>query len=209
MDKNEIADLLVESGSYVNTRITGEEPVLLPDGSTVPVYLSCRLLFAQPNYRNKIEEELIELVKDFYPSADVIVGVATAGISWAHAVASALNMPMAYVRSGKKGHGIGGLVEGGPVEGGHAVVIDDVLFSGKSVFDASEALMQEKQITTAGYIGIVSLNGGGTAEYEQLGYSAYTLSGYEELVSSAERHEQITSAEANAMRGFYKGTHLQ
>ena len=208
MRSNEVADILVESGSYVNTRHTGENPTLLPDGSTVPVYLSCRRLFSQPEYRSKIEIALTETIEESYPSTDLIVGVATAGIGWAHAVASALNMPMAYVRSGKKGYGLGGLVEGNPIEGSNAVVIDDVLFSGKSVFGASEALMEEKKITTAGYMGIVALNSEGVSEYRQRGLQAAVLTGHQELVASALIHNHITGEEADIMRKFYQGTSI-
>lgn len=209
MRSNEVADILIESGSYVNTRHTGESPILLPDGSTVPVYLSCRRLFSQPKYRSKIEAALTETIEESYPSADLIVGVATAGIGWAHAVASALNMPMAYVRSGKKGYGVGGLVEGDPSEGSNAVVIDDVLFSGKSVFGASEALMEEKKITTAGYVGIAALNGEGVSEYTQRGLQAAVLTDYQELVASALLHSHITAEEADVMRNFYQGTSIR
>lgn len=204
MGKPEIADILIESGSYINTRHTGEDPIRLPDGSTVPVYLSCRRLFAQPEYRKKIASEMVEAVETNYPSANIVVGIATAGIGWAYAIASELNLPMAYVRSGAKGYGVGGLIEGGPDNGGHAVVVDDVLFSGKSVFAASEALRAEKHITTAGYMAIAALNAGGASEYELQGHSVTVLTDHEDLVSSGERYGHLNTEEARLMREYYR-----
>lgn len=208
MDRRRAADLLTEGGCYINTSQSGEPPIQLPDGSTIPVYLSCRRLIAQPQRRAEIETALSETVSKEFPSADLIVGIATAGITWAHAIASRLDLPMAYVRGQSKGYGVGKLVEGGPLPGANAVLVDDVLFTGKSIFGASKALMDEQEISTLGVASIATLNGEGVAAYRKRGIAAVALTDYDEILASGIDRNILSQDEAVVMRSFYQSSGL-
>ncbi len=200
------ADILTSSGCYVNTSHAGEPPIALPDGSTVPVYLSCRRLISYPAERAEMIDMLTDIVKSNFPDANLIVGVATAGIVWAHGIASQLNLPLAYVRSSSKGYGLGKLVEGDPAHGSRAVIVDDVLYTGKSIKQACEAIKNEKAAVVEGIVGIASLNGKGAEEYRNAGYPAVTLTTYNEIVDSALQHDVINNDEATKLKRYYSGS---
>lgn len=203
MNKEKYADILVDNQCYVNTNRTGEEPIMLPDGSAMPVYLSCRRLFSRVEGRQEVEAALSEMVGDEFPDANLIVGLATAGIGWGHAVATRLDLPFAYVRSSAKGYGLGKLVEGDPLAESKAVIIDDVLYTGKSLFAAIDALQNEKSIKTVGAASIITLNGGGIETYKDRGVAAASLTDYEHLLDSARSKELLSQGEYSEMLRIY------
>ena len=203
MNKERYADILVDNQCYVNTNRTDEEPIMLPDGSAMPVYLSCRRLFSRVDGRQEVETALAEMVNNEFPDTNLIVGLATAGIGWGHAVAAQLNLPFAYVRSSTKGYGLGQLVEGDPLAESKAVVVDDVLYTGKSLFTAIDALQDEKNIETVGAVSIITLNGGGVEAYKDRGVTAASLTDYEHLLDSARRKELVSQSEYSEMLGIY------
>jgi orotate phosphoribosyltransferase len=55
---------------------------------------------------------LLQLIKDLYPQAEMIAGVATGAIAHGVLVADKLGLPFIYVRSGAKEHGLGNQIEG-------------------------------------------------------------------------------------------------
>ena len=69
---------------------------------------------------------------------DVVGGVATAGIPWAAWVAEALDKPMVYVRDAPKNHGKGQRVEGKLGPGQRAVIIEDLITTGKGCLSGVE-----------------------------------------------------------------------
>jgi orotate phosphoribosyltransferase len=69
----------------------------------------------------------------------VIAGTATAGIPWASWIADSVGKPMAYIRSEKKEHGAGKQIEGADVSGKKVVVVEDLISTGGSSFNAVQA----------------------------------------------------------------------
>ena len=53
-----------------------------------------------------------ELIKEHFPTVEIIAGTATAGIAHAAWVSDRMDLPMCYVRSKAKGHGKGNQIEG-------------------------------------------------------------------------------------------------
>lgn len=154
----EIANILIDSKCYVNYESKENRKIETTSGDNVPAYLSCRGLISQDNMRKKIEEALVDSIKEVDDKNIVIVGLATAGITWAHSIAEKLNLPMLYVRSKKKEYGLGGCVEGG-VENIHnrkAIIVDDVLYTGESFNKAKDELLK-LNIDTIGVLTICSL----------------------------------------------------
>ena len=81
------------------------------------------------------------------------MGTRTAGIAHAAIAAHLLNMPMGYVRSGKKDHGRGNQIEGKLLPGQKVVVIEDLISTGGSVIEVVEALREAGAVV----LGIVSI----------------------------------------------------
>ena len=130
-----------------------EEPFTWASGIKSPIYCDNRLILTAPEARVHVESAIAETVKREYPEAEVLMGTSTAGIAHAAIAAHLLNMPMGYVRSGKKDHGRGNQIEGKLLPGQKVVVIEDLISTGGSVIEVVEALRE----AGAEVLGIVSI----------------------------------------------------
>ncbi len=132
-----IAKGLLEVGAV---KLRPQAPFQWASGWMSPIYCDNRLTLSYPEFRKTIKEALADLVKFTLPEIDAIAGVATAGIPQAALVADILNLPMLYVRSAPKDHGMGNRIEGRIIEGAKVLVIEDLVSTGKSSLQAVEAL---------------------------------------------------------------------
>ena len=130
-----------------------DEPFTWASGIKSPIYCDNRLILTALEARVHVESAIAETVKREYPEAEVLMGTSTAGIAHAAIAAHLLNMPMGYVRSGKKDHGRGNQIEGKLLPGQKVVVIEDLISTGGSVIEVVEALRE----AGAEVLGIVSI----------------------------------------------------
>lgn len=202
-DKKQVAELLLNAGCYVKAE-GADSSIKLPNGDAVPIYLSCRLLFAQPSVRLKIENMLAEMVRKDFPNIEVIVGMATAGIPWACAIANRLELPMLYIRSSKKQYGLGGLIEGGAhIAPKQALIIDDVLLTGATVASARKEL-EDNNFVVAGVACIALLSNVVTVLRGQHEINISLLTDYREILSIAANIGMLSDHEIRLMSSHYK-----
>ena len=100
-----------------------------------------------------MENGLAELIRTYYPEAEVLMGTSTAGIAHAAITGHILGLPMGYVRSGSKDHGRQNRIEGKLEPDQKVVVVEDLISTGGSVIDVVEALRE----AGAQVLGIVSI----------------------------------------------------
>ena len=62
-----------------------------------PIYCDNRLTLSYPKVRQAIAAGLEELIKEHFPTVEVIAGTATAGIAHAAWVSDRMDLPMCYV----------------------------------------------------------------------------------------------------------------
>ena len=130
-----------------------DEPFTWASGIKSPIYCDNRLTLTAPNVRNDVENGLCELIKEFYPEAEVLMGTSTAGIAHAAICGHILNMPMGYVRSGNKDHGRNNRIEGRLETGQKVVIVEDLISTGGSCIEVAEALRE----AGADVLGVVSI----------------------------------------------------
>lgn len=118
------------------------EPFTWASGIKSPVYCDNRLTLTAPEVRCDVENALANVVKEFYPEAEVLMGTSTAGIAHAAITGHILGMPMGYVRSGNKDHGRQNRIEGKLEKGQKVVVIEDLISTGGSVIEVVDALRE-------------------------------------------------------------------
>ena len=111
----------------------------LASGTKSNLYVDLKGVSSSPELFKRITNELIELIQ---PS-DQIVGVATAGISFAASIGLHLDKPFGYVRSKTKDHGQGNLVEGNVSKNVPIVLIEDVVSTGGSLIKAVHTLREQ------------------------------------------------------------------
>jgi len=130
-----IAELLLKLEAVF---LRPNEPFTWASGIKSPIYCDNRLLFSQPEAREKITEALIEKISPLKP--DIIAGTATAGIPWASFIAYQMKLPLIYVRSSSKDHGRQNAIEGKAKPGSKIILIEDLISTGKSSLAACDKI---------------------------------------------------------------------
>ena len=124
-------------------RLQPTKPFTWASGWKSPIYCDNRLSLSYPEVRTYIKDCLTAVVKNHFPTAESIAGVATAGIPQGALLADALDLPFIYVRSKPKGHGMENMIEGKVTPGQKVVVVEDLVSTGgsslKAVADLKEA----------------------------------------------------------------------
>lgn len=133
----EFAGKLLNIGSI---KLRPENPFTWASGWRSPIYCDNRLTLSYPEIRKWIKEKLAVGISEQFAGAEIIAGVATAGIPHGALVADALNLPFIYVRSEAKKHGLSNQIEGKLEAGKKVVVIEDLLSTGGSSLTAVHAL---------------------------------------------------------------------
>lgn len=152
-DKNLAKEIAQELLAISAIKLQPENPFTWASGWKSPIYCDNRLSLSFPPLRTKIKEGLASMIQQRFPEAEVIAGVATAGIPQGALVAEALGLPMIYVRSKSKGHGLGNQIEGKFDAGQKVVVVEDLVSTGGSSLKAIEALRS----VGAEIVGMVSI----------------------------------------------------
>jgi orotate phosphoribosyltransferase len=201
---DQVAESLVKTGSYlVEPKLPPNEWWEWKSGIKAPCYCNNRHLNCHPQERKFIGKALSDSVQQAFPDAEYIIGLATAGIPWAKTVADHLNLPLAYVRSSVKSHGIGNLVECNPPNKVKAVIIDDLVASGGSLKQAINALTNETGINVLGIHSIVNWN------FEKMRdnlreYKVYALISYPHILEAALKLGRIDETEYHELYHFYQ-----
>ncbi len=116
------------------------KPFTWASGWKSPIYCDNRMTLSFPEVRGFIRDSFAARVRELYPGAELIAGVATGAIAHGALVADALGLPFIYVRSGAKDHGLGNQIEGHFEKGQKIVVIEDLISTGGSSLGAVRAL---------------------------------------------------------------------
>ena len=130
-----------------------EEPFTWASGIKSPIYCDNRLILTAPEARNLVENAMVDVIRENYPEAEVLMGTSTAGIAHAAIVGHIMGLPMGYVRSGNKDHGRGNRIEGRLEKGQKVVVIEDLISTGGSVIE----VVGELREAGAEVVGIASI----------------------------------------------------
>ena len=170
-----------------------QKPYTWASGWKSPVYCDNRKVLSYPYVRDFVKSELANMVLEQYPDAEVIAGVATAGIAIGVMAADLLKLPFVYVRSKPKEHGMGNQVEGVLEAGQKVVVIEDLISTGKSSLQVVEALRQ----SGAEVMGMCGLFTYGfpvaDAAFAAAGVQLHTISNYAALMEVAQEKNLVAA----------------
>src|SRR3954471_4291398 len=139
MSSNEkaVAEKLLQSNAI---KLNPQHPFTWASGWKSPIYCDNRRVLSFPFVRDFIKSELCSVVFEQFPGAELLAGVATAGIAWGAMVADQLKLPYIYVRPKPKEHGLGNQIEGYYQAGQPTVVIEDLVSTGKSSLQVVDVL---------------------------------------------------------------------
>ena len=174
-------------------QINLQTPYVWASGWNSPVYCDNRKVLSYPYVRDFVKSELANMVLEHFPDADVIAGVATAGIAHGVMAADLLKLPFIYVRSKPKEHGMGNQIEGVLEKGKKVVVIEDLISTGKSSLQVVDVI-REQGADVAGMCGLFTYGFPVAAEaFEQAMVPLHTISNYQALMEVAEEQKLIDS----------------
>lgn len=175
------------------------DPFTWSSGIKSPIYCDNRLTLSYPSVRKDIAKGLVQLIREYYPEAELIAGTATAGIPHAAWVSDEMDLPMCYIRSKAKGHGKGNQIEGLASHGQKVVVVEDLISTGGSVITAVQAL-HEAGCEVLGVVSIFTYElSKGKAQLDAEGITNHSLSNYSTLVEVAKEQGYITTEDVEKL----------
>lgn len=195
----QIARMFLEIGVV---KINAQSPYTWASGWQSPIYCDGRISLSYPPVRSYIKQELVTVVDQRFSEAEVIAGVATAGIPQGVLAADQLDLPFVYVRSKPKAHGMTNMVEGEVVKGQSVVVVEDLVSTGQSSLKAVAAL----ELLGLEVIGLVSVFTYGFERareaFARASVPFVSLCNYDILIREAVEQELISINELSSLRDW-------
>ena len=197
----QVAAFLLETEAV---KLRPEQPFKWSSGWNSPIYCDNRVTLSFPYIRSYIKQQLAELVKQQFPEAEAIAGVATAGIAQGALVADLLEMPYLYVRPEPKKHGMGNQIEGKLLAGQKVVLVEDLVSTGGSSLKAGEAI----KAAGAEVVGMAAIFTYGFSvaddNFRKAGVRLYCLSNYNALLEAALANGYIPADAVEALAEWRK-----
>jgi len=168
-----------------------QNPYTWASGWHSPVYCDNRKVLSYPYVRDFVKSELANMVLEHFPDAQVIAGVATAGIAHGVMAADLLKLPFIYVRSKPKEHGMGNQIEGVLEKGQKAVIVEDLVSTGKSSLQVADVI-REQGGEVMGMCALFTYGFPVADEaFARAGVPLYTISNYNALMEVAEEQKLV------------------
>ena len=195
-DKKAIAEKLLQINAI---KLNIDEPFTWASGWKSPIYCDNRKILSFPFIRDVIKSEMCNIIFQDYEKADMLAGVATAGIPWGAMAADQLKLPYIYVRPKPKEHGLGNQIEGFFEPGKRVVVVEDLISTGKSSLQVVDVL-KNAGLEVVGMISIFNY-GFQIAKhaFESYKLPIKSLTDYETLIEVAIEKGLIREKDQNAL----------
>lgn len=184
----------------INTiKIQPSNPFTWASGWKSPIYCDNRKTLSYPATRTYIRDRFVDLIKEKYPDAEVIAGVATGAIAIGALVAEVLGLPFIYVRSAPKGHGLENLIEGDMEPNKKVVVVEDLISTGGSSLKAAEAV-DNFGGNVVGMVAIFTYNFPVSEKsFKEANIELTTLSNYHVLIDTAVELGEVTPDQVDTL----------
>jgi orotate phosphoribosyltransferase len=185
-----VAEKLLQVGAV---KLSPNNPFTWASGWKSPIYCDNRKVLSFPYVRDFIKSEMCNVIFEKFEGADMLAGVATAGIPWGAMAADQLKLPYIYVRPKPKEHGLGNQIEGAYDTTNKILVIEDLISTGKSSLQVVDVLRNEG----LDVVGMVSIfNYGFTLAdeaFKAAGVPYYSLTNYASLIDLAVEKGEVDS----------------
>ena len=167
-------------------RLSPDQPFTWASGWKSPIYCDNRKLLSLPFIREYIKSELCNVVFEQFADAELIAGVATAGIPWGAMIADQIKLPFVYVRAKAKDHGLGNQIEGSYQAGQKTIVVEDLVSTGKSSLEVVNVL-RKAGLEVSGLVSIFTYGFDAARKaFEEQQVQCVSLTNYEALIQLAE-----------------------
>ena len=177
-------------------------PFTWASGWHSPIYCDNRKTLSYPEIRSFIRDAFVSQIQKEFDKPDMIAGVATGAIAHAALVAESMGLPLLYVRSARKSHGLGNQIEGDINMGKKVIVVEDLVSTGGSSLNAVSAL-KNAGLEVLGMTAIFSYGFPVAIEnFREAGVSLHTLGNYHDLIEEAVEIGYIRSEDLETLRNW-------
>jgi orotate phosphoribosyltransferase len=170
----------------------------------MPIYNDNRLLLGNAGHRALITQGFQDLLKNCAAKVEVIAGTATAGIPHATTLADRLQLPLIYVRSAAKTHGMGNRIEGPLRRNQQVLVIEDLVSTGGSAANAVTAIREAGGIVNHCF----SIFSYGLTEaadkFKSISCGIHSILDFSELLKVALSNQNLSTNEIETLRSWQK-----
>ena len=174
-------------------KLNVDKPFTWASGWKSPIYCDNRKVLSFPYVRDFIKSEMCNVIFQEFAGAQVLAGVATAGIAWGAMAADQLKLPFIYVRPKPKEHGLGNQIEGHFEKGLKTVVIEDLVSTGKSSLQVVNVL-KDSGLDVIGMVSIFNYGfeeAGNAFKLAEIEYKS--LTDYPTLITIASEKLNLTA----------------
>ncbi len=183
-------------------KIELKKPFTWASGWRSPIYCDNRKILSFPRERSIVTKAFASMVKERFPEAEYLAGVATGAIAHGALVAQELNLPFVYVRSAPKSHGLTNLIEGKIETSKKVVVIEDLISTGGSSLQAVEAL-RSAGMEVLGMLAIFTYSFDVSQKrFQEANCPVYTLSNYHALIDLALDEGRFATSDLESLRAW-------
>ncbi len=184
-------------------KLQPDSPFSWATGWNSPIYSDLRMALSYPEVRNLIKVEMARLIMENFGEAEVIAAIATGAIAHGALVADSLALPMVYVRSKPKDHGLENLIEGDIKPGQKVVLIEDQLSTGNNCMKCLNTVRDAGGIVL-GVIVIFDYQFSNAAKaLKRAKLPTITLTDFETMLDVAMDSDTITQADADTLQQWH------
>lgn len=195
-NKKAVAEKLLQINAI---KLSIDKPFTWASGWKSPIYCDNRKILSYPYIRDFIKSEMCNLIFQSYADAEMLAGVATAGIPWGAMAADQLKLPYIYVRPKPKEHGLGNQIEGFYEEGKKVVIIEDLISTGKSSLLVAEVL-KNAGLQVEGMVSIFTYGfDEAKSSFEKANIKCHSLTDYYSVISLAIEKNIVSEADQNTL----------
>ena len=205
MTKMKILDtLLAEKLLQISAiKLQPDSPFSWATGWNSPIYTDLRMTLSYPEVRNLIKVEMARLIMENFGDAEVIASIATGAIAHGALVADSLALPMVYVRSKPKDHGLENLIEGDIKPGQKVVLIEDQLSTGNNCMKCLNTVREAGGIVLGAVVIFDYQFSGASKALKRAKLPIIQLIDFETMMDVAIEHCQLSEADADILQQWH------
>lgn len=191
--KKDVLRGLIDLGCFQTGHFT------LKSGAPSPFYVDLRKACSDPVLLARIAEAYARLAREIV--FDRLAGIPVAALPLATAVSLNMNVPLIYPRIPLKAHGTGNRVEGIYDPGERALLLDDLISTGKSKLEAVEVLRAE-ELEVTDLIVLIERGRKGRSDMERLGVKLHAFADIGELLALGVSEGKISSEDEARVESY-------
>ncbi len=171
----------------------------LKSGATSPFYIDLRSIISYPD----IIKNIVQLLKDALADKqfDVLTGIPYTALPLAAQLSVELDTPLVYQRKEVKAYGTGKLIEGHFKAGQTCLIIDDLITTGESKFEAAEG-MEQAGLKVRDFVCLIDRSFKGAEILHQKGYQLTSIITIEDMINVLGADGKLDAELAQRVRKF-------